>query len=202
MSEYNNLDALADQLYQEGLEKAKKESEKILKEAHNTVEDKLAQASQEAEEIIATAKKEAEKLKDAVESEIRQKSKQAVQDLKNNIAQLINVQLLNNPIKEILSEKEFVKQLIISTLDAWKDGSDLELSIPESLKEMESDLMAKVQKHLPGLKVIPNVHLDNGFTIENKEKGYVLSFTDADFRALYEPYLTEKVGHMLFSQKP
>jgi hypothetical protein len=40
--------------------------------------------------------------------------------------------------------------------------------------------------------------MDNGFKIEDNEKGYVLSFTDSDFKALFEPYLTDFVRDILF----
>ncbi|MEQ8471046.1 MAG: hypothetical protein RIC35_07670 [Marinoscillum sp.] len=200
MSEFNNLNALADQLYQDGLERAQKESERIISEAQDKAEKILAQATQQADEIISKTRKEAEKHRAVVQSEIQQKAKHAKQDLKTAIETLINARVLNHPLKEVLSDQDFVKNLITTSLDTWKDGKEVELLIPESLKVTESDLRAKVHKHLPGLKVNPSAHLENGFQIDNKEKGYILSFTDSDFKALFEPYLTDAVRNILFNE--
>ncbi|MEQ8239422.1 MAG: hypothetical protein RIA69_09435 [Cyclobacteriaceae bacterium] len=200
MSEFKNLNALADQLYRDGMEKAQKESDRMLSEARNKADERLAIAVKEADEIISKAKKDAEKHRNAVQSEILQKAKQAKQDLKIGIEKLINVQILSNPLKEVLSDQDFVKKLIISSMETWKDGKDVELSIPESLKDMESDLRAKVHKYLPDLIVSTNAHLKSGFQIENKEKGYILSFTESDFQALFEPYLTDSVRDIVFNQ--
>lgn len=200
MSEFKNLDALADQLYRDGMEKAQQESERIISEAESKAEERLARAVKEAEEIVSKAKKEAEKHRTAVQNEIGQKANQAKQDLKIEIEKLITGQVLSNPLKEVLSDQDFVKNLITFSMDTWKDGKEVELFIPESLQAMEADLRAKVHKHLPGMKVTINSRLDNGFQIENKEKGYVLSFTASDFKALFEPYLTDAVRKILFHQ--
>ena len=201
MSEFKNLDVLADQLYEEGMEKARKESEKLLSDAEKKAEERLHNANKEAEEIISKAKKEAEKYRSAVESEVNQKAKQATQDLKNQIEKLINAEILDNPTKKALSDMDFVKKLILSALETWKEGKELELSIPANLKEMEKDLKGKVHKLLPGLKITPSEHLENGFKIENQEKGYILSFEDSDFKTLFEPYLTKTVRDILFSSE-
>ncbi len=201
MSEFNNLDTLADQLYQDGLGKAQKESKRIINEAERKAKEQLAKAEKEAEEIISKAKKEAEKYRTAVQSQIEQKAKQTKQDLKIAIENLINARMLADPLQEVLSDQDFVKKLITSSLATWKDGEAVELVIPESFKNMESDLRAKVQRHLSGLIVTPNARLENGFQIENKERGYILSFTDSDFKELFEPYLTDAVRNILFDEK-
>ncbi len=200
MSEFNNLNALADQLYQDGLERAQKESDRIISEAQDEAERILAQATKEADDIISRTRKEAEKHRVAVQTEIQQKGKQAKQDLKTAIETLITARMLDAPLKDVLSDQEFVKNLIVSAMNAWKDGEEVELVIPQSLKEMEPALHTKVHKHLSDLQVTLNGRMTTGFQIENKEKGYILSFTDVDFKALFEPYLTDAVRITLFDE--
>ena len=199
MKDFKNLDQLADQLYQEGMGKAQKESEKVLEEARTKAEEKINEANKKAEDIVAKARKEAEKYRSSVESEVNQKANQAKQDLKNQIKGLINAELLSGPGKTILSDEDFVKTLILSALETWKDGKeDLELTIPAKLKGIESELRTKILQRLPGLTITISDHLDNGFKIEDNGKGYILSFTDSDFKALFEPYLTDFVRDILF----
>lgn len=198
MAELKNLDALADQLYQEGMGKAQKEAEKLLNETKKESEDLLRNAQKEANEIIAKAKKEAEKHRSVVENEIHQKAKVAKQDLKNQIEQLITAKILDSPSKDVLTEKEFVSELILSSMEKWKDGYDLNLSIPYKIKNLRADLETKIHAHLPDIKITANEHLDSGFKIVNKDQGYFISFTDEDFKALFQPYLSKAVSKLLF----
>ncbi len=200
MSEFKNLDTLADQLYQEGLKKAQRESEKIINEARKKAEEQLAEAAKEAAAITSQAKKDAKRHFTTVQSEIEQKAKQVKQDLKTEIQNLINARVLSHPLKEVLSDQDFVKELITSSLNSWNGGKEVELLISESFERVASDVQAKIQKHLSGLKVTLSPHLDTGFKIEDTEKGYILSFTDSDFKALFEPYLSDVVRKILFER--
>ncbi len=201
MAELQNLDALADQLYHEGVGKAEKEAKKLLEQANKKGEEILLDAQKEAKEIVTKAQKEAEKHRSAVESEIQQKAKQALQDLKTQIEHLITSKLLDDSSKQVLAETDFIKELILTAMENWTDGQDLELKIPEKVKQIRADLEKKIHNYLPELKISLNNHIDAGFIIENNGKGYILSFTSQDFKALFEPYLTDVVSKILFDSK-
>lgn len=201
MAELNNLDALAEQLFNEGMQKAQKESEKLLNETKQQAEERLAEAEKEANEIVAKAKKEAEKYRSSVETEIHQKAKQFKQDLIVEITNLITAEALINPTKELISDQGFVKELIISTLDNWKEGKDLELSVPAKIEEIKAALEKKTHSILPGLVITTNDQLNSGFKISNHKEGYELSFTESDFNMLFESYLTRAVRQILFEDK-
>ncbi|MCR9250028.1 MAG: hypothetical protein NXI20_06365 [bacterium] len=201
MAELNNLDALAEQLFNEGMDKAHKESEKLLNETKQQAEERLAEAEKEASEIVAKAKKEAEKYRSSVETEVYQKAKQFKQDLSIEITKMITAEALINPTNELMSDQEFVKELIISTLDNWKEGRDLQLSIPTKLEEMKATLEKKTHSILPELVITTNYQLDSGFKISNQKDGYELSFTEADFNMLFKSYLSKAVRKILFEDK-
>ena len=198
MAELKNLDALADQLYQDGMERAKNESERLLSQTGKRVEEMLANARKEAHEIISESKREAEKHRSAVESEIHQKSKQLKQDIKSQIENLITTGILSDSTKVLLSDKEFVGQLILSAMETWNDGDDVDLNIAEKLGGLKKDVEKKVHSALPDIRIKTDNDLDSGFKIENNSKGYILSFTDQDFRELFKPYLSDAVSNILF----
>jgi V/A-type H+-transporting ATPase subunit E len=198
MAEFKNLDALADQLYSEGMEKAQKESKKLLSDTEKQAEKLIADAKKQADEMLSQAKAEAEKHASAVESEIHQKARQAKQDLKVQIESLINAKILDSATNELLSDQEFVKQLILAVTEAWQGGEEVELTIPEKMSQLQNDLKAKVHHHLDGMEIHSDQQLKTGFKIESKDKGYMLSFTEADFKALFEPYLSKAVSAILF----
>ena len=163
MAELNNLDALAEQLFNEGMDKAHKEAEKLMNETKKQVEEKLSKADKEANEIVTKAKKEAENYRSSVETEIHQKAKQFKQDLIVEITNLITAEALINPTKELMSDMGFVKELIISTLDNWKEGKDLELAIPAKIEVIKAELEKKTHSILPGLVITTNDQLNSGF---------------------------------------
>ncbi len=201
MAELNNLDALAEQLFNEGMDKAHKEAEKLMNETKKQVEEKLSKADKEANEIVTKAKKEAENYRSSVETEIHQKAKQFKQDLIVEITNLITAEALINPTKELMSDMGFVKELIISTLDNWKEGKDLELAIPAKIEVIKAELEKKTHSILPGLVITTNDQLNSGFKISNQKEGYELSFTESDFNMLFESYLSKAVRKILFEDK-
>lgn len=198
MDELKNLDAIADQLYKEGMEKAQREAEKLLNETEKKKDEILRKAQEEAREILSKANKEAEKNRSKVEREIAQKAKQARQDIKSQLEHAITAKILNQPTRELLGDKEFVRDLILSAMEKWKDGDDLDLAIPQKIGEMKEDLEAKIHGFLPKVKIMSGELFDTGFKIEHKEKGYLLSFSEQDFKALFQPYLTKEVSRILF----
>ncbi|MEO9476739.1 MAG: hypothetical protein ABJG41_14450 [Cyclobacteriaceae bacterium] len=198
MAALNNLDALAEQLYLEGMAKSEQESEKLLSEARAKRENLLKEAQEEARSIISKAKKEAEKHRASVDSQIHQKAKQAIQDLKKQIEELINAKLLDTSLKSLLTDKAFVKELILATLTQWKEGKDLELVISEQLTTNHKDLEQSVHKLLPGLTIVPDQAMDSGFKIQDKDQGYILSFTDQDFKAFFKPYFSKAINKIVF----
>ncbi len=198
MPEFKNLDALANQLYHDGMQKAEIESEKILKDAQKRAEEILDNAQNEANELLSKTKKEAEKYRSSIENEVHQHAKQAIENLKHQIKALIVAQILDNSTKELLSDSDFTKELILTSMEGWKDGQDLDVTIPKKIEEMKTELEQRIHKHLPGLIVTSNEHIETGFKIEHKEKGYVLSFTDHDFKEFFQPYLSKRVSEILF----
>ncbi|WP_420318970.1 hypothetical protein [Ekhidna sp.] len=198
MAELNNLDALAEQLFKEGISKSEKEAKKLLSDARAKSEELIGQAQVEAKAIISRAKKEAEKYRAVVDSQIHQKARQVVQDLKQQIERLISAKLLDEPIQSSMTDQAFVRQLILSTLEQWKEGREVELVISEQLMKEKNDLEHRIHRMLPGLTISVNPQDKDGFIIQHKEKGYILSFTDQAFKALFEPHLSKSINTIIF----
>ena len=88
-SSISNLEKLTDQIYQEGIEKAKIQSAKMIEEAEAEKAMLLKNAKAKADSILEEAQREANRLYQSVESELQLKSKQFISDLKENIEGLL-----------------------------------------------------------------------------------------------------------------
>jgi V/A-type H+-transporting ATPase subunit E len=202
----NKLQELTEKLYSEGLSKGKKEAEDLIRRAKSEAEEIISKANEEAGIILAKAGKEAEDLKIKVINEIKLGAKQSVNALKTEIETLILSKTVGEPLKNSMSETEFIKKLLISAVSAFRpenaERNTLSVILPESLKkELDGFVESEIKKNLKAnITVTFDNKLVNGFRIGPKEDGYVISFTDADFRELFGEYLRPKTREILFSE--
>lgn len=200
----NKLQTLTDKLYQEGVNKGKEEGEKILQQAKEQADSLLQSAKAQAGEVLDKARKEAEELKNNSLTEIKITSRQMLSTLK----QEIETQLLNKTVSAgvalAMGDKEFIQSLILKAVESFKPeintGLRLELLLPESDRNR---LDTFISNHLAGcldkgMEVKFDSDLEGGFAIANRSEGYMLSFTDKDFMALFAQYARPKIKELLF----
>ena len=199
----SNLDKLTEKIYREGVEKADLEAEEIVKKAAQEKEKIIAEASSEAERIIASAKKTASLEARSAESEIKLKGKQLVSDLKGEINRLLTLQILDNNIRESFSDQKFLQSLILEIAGHWRSGEELELVLPEKLKEKVGKAFEKnISEHIDKLVITFNDRLTSGFRISRKADTYDITFSEEDFIELFSAYLKEKTSQYLFMEAP
>ena len=112
----NKLQELTDKLYNEGLSKGKQEAELLRANAKKEAEKIIADAKNEAANIIASAKKEAEQIKSRVENDLRMASNQTIAAVKQQVENLIISKALSNPVKASMTDAEFLKSVILTTI--------------------------------------------------------------------------------------
>lgn len=200
--EVSNLDKLTEKIYREGLEKADRKAEEIIREAEKEKETIIQEANAEAERIITSAKKEAALEMRSAESEVKLKGKQIVSDLKNEINRLLTSKVLDKNIQESFSDQKFLQSLILEIAGHWKSGDELELILPEKSKEKVGKAFEKnIHDHLSNLTITFNDRLTNGFRISKKSDTYEITFSEDDFVELFGAYLKEKTRAFLFATK-
>jgi len=199
MTEINNLDALAGQIYQEGVEKANKEAEEIKQRAEADAQHALDNANAEAEKIISNAKKETDKLRASVLNELEVKSKQALSDLKSTIESSVLNDTLVDPVKETFNSNQFIETLLITISKKWSKADEIEIELSKELNdEVSNHIKSDLKANLAKLKFKPVESMSAGFVVNVKDKGYFLSFTDEDFIEFLKPYYSSKVQEILF----
>jgi len=195
----NNLEKLTDQIYQEGIEKAEKQSKQMLQDAQDQKAMILKNAKAEAESIIEEAEREVKRLKLSTESELELKAKQFISDLKGKIQNLLSQKIIENKTKEALADVDFIKNSISEILKHWKNANDVELVLPQNLEDKFKGVFSKkIHEVAPNMVIKFDSNLNNGFRIARKDDNYQISFSDDDFIAIFKTYLSEQTHKILF----
>lgn len=203
----NKIQQLTEKLYNEGLAKGREESERLVREAAQEASRTVADARKQADDIVARAKAEAEEIRRNAASDMLMASRQALTDLKQRIENLVSARAVSAPVREAYDDKTFLRTLMVEVVKGWKAGGDaapdLNVLVPaDQLEELKQYLDVQTDKALSaGVDLVGDNGLKNGFRIQPKDGGYYISFTEADFDALFREYLRPRLAERLFGGK-
>ena len=141
----NKLDVLTKKLYEEGVDKANQEAEKIIAQAKEKAAKLIAEAEEQAKGIKAGAATEVENMKKKAESEMTLSARQAITALKQSITSLISGEVAGNIAKAGFKDEAFVQEMIVAILKKWDVASgnlNLELILSEEEKEKFQQFVA------------------------------------------------------------
>lgn len=189
------LQELTNKIYQEGLEKGKKEAEEIVENAKSEAREILESAKKEAEEITEKAKKEASELKKNTESELSLSTKQAITAIRQRISDIMVDKAVNEAVSGAFKDQDFVKSLMLKMAENWdkieKEGRDVMFFLSEEEhQKLEGFLKKKVAEKIKGgLDIDFEEGIKSGFKLGPKDGSYKLSFTNEDFNRFFRQYL-------------
>lgn len=198
----NKLDVLTKKLYEEGVDKANQESEKIIAQAKEQAAQLIADAEARAQQIKANAETEAENLKKKAESEMALSARQAITALKQAVTNLISGEVAGEMAKDGFKDTAYVQELLIEVVKKWDVTSgnlNLELILSEEEKEKFQKFVAVKYKELldKGLEV--RVGNTNGaFVIQPKDGSYQVAFSEELFEAFFNQYMRSFTKSLLY----
>ena len=198
----DKLQELTQKLYNQGLSKGKEEGEAILAQAKAQAEEIVKKAQEEAAAIIEKAQKEAADFKVKTEGDVKMAASQALQATRANIEQIIVAKAVDAPVKEALSQADFLKDIITAVAQRFstQESTDLALVLPEQLqKELEPFVKGALTQTLgKGVEASFSKKLNGGFKIGPKDGSYFISFSDEAFQDLIGDYLRPSTKKILF----
>ncbi len=203
----SKLQELTSRIYSEGIEKANKEAAIILENAQLEAANLVAKAKKEAQQILDLARNEADDLRKNVNNEVQMSSRQAISALRQKITNLVTLQLVANPVKEVMSDKEFLSRIIETIIKNWSplssQGLDLTLVLPQAEEQhLGRFFAAKSQELLKGgLHIKFDERMQRGFKIGPSDKSFILSYTEEDFENFFREYLRPRTTQLLFGGK-
>ncbi len=199
----NKLQELTEHLYAEGLAKGRQEGERILAEAQARAGEIIAQAKAEAEKITAQAVAKAEDLAAKAQSDVKMASSQALDATKTAIQNAVLAQSVDSTVSKVLSDEDFVKEVIMAVAKAFslQNASDLSAVLPENLKDVTDYVRTEVARTIgKGIDVTVSKNIKGGLNIGPKDGGYYVSLSDETFSSLIREYLRPATRKVLFGE--
>ena len=196
---------LTEKIYNEGVEKAKKEAELILSNAKKEANNIIDEAISKEKDIAEQAQKQAEELKKNTVSEIRLAARQFISNLKQQISKLITTAQVESPVREAFNDTKFVESIILTIIKNWNPQNPEDLNISLLLPQKEEKQLADFFNNKAydlldsGLEINFDPTIKSGFKIGPKDSSYYISFTDKDFENYFKNYLKDRTRKMLFS---
>lgn len=198
----NKLDVLTKKLYEEGVDKANQEAEKIIANAKESAAKLVAEAEAKARDIMAAAESESESLKKKSESEMALSVRQAITALKQAVTDLISGAVSGEIAKTGFEDKAFVQELLIEIVKKWDISSgnlDLALILSDEEKAKFQQFVAAKYKDLldKGLEVRAG-NVKEAFVIQPKNGGYQITFSEELFDTFLNQYMRSFTKALLY----
>lgn len=204
MAEEKKLDILLERIYQDGMEKSKKESEEIIRQANDQAKNIVDEANRKAKLIIEEANKKSEETSKNTMTDIKMSGEQAVSALKQKIKNMVADNVLSDPMKNTFVDEAFLKTLILEVVSKWDAdalNADVSLYFSASMKDKINDtFMASIKATISKLNVNFDNKMTNGFKITSDASGYKMSFTDEDFVGFFSDFVRQKTEEILFKK--
>ncbi len=198
------INELTEKIYNEGIEKANAEAKQIIENAEKKAQEIIQNAEKSEQEIIKRADKYSKDAKNNLDTELKLAARQFISNLKQQVAQLITLKQIQNPVKEALNDKELVKAIINDLISKWNPQNPEQLNLSISLadnlkKQLDEYVQSKTQEFLNNsLDIVFDDKIKTGLKIEPKDGSFIISFTDEDFSNLFQNYLKDKNKNLIF----
>lgn len=178
------LKALTDKIYQEGIEKAKSDSDRIVAEAKTEAKKIVEEAEKERQKMIRSTEEEMASYRKKVEAEIKLAAQKSANKIKQSLRQLITEKVIQKPIENSLSDSETTLKILSACVTSLsKDEGSWIITLSEKDEKFVKEAIAagKVNTLASGVTVKPDPSLKNGFEIKPEEANYSLYFNDETF---------------------
>ncbi len=197
----NKIQQLTEKLYNEGLQKGKDESQKIISEAQSEAAKIIAEAKKEAEKILSDANIRETELATNTRKELALAANQMIGDVKQSVREETLRSTLNSELQTAFSNPTFIASLIEQLVNGWGKSGDVE--VPAAMEtEVTEYLKAKLTENLSnGLIIRPSSALKEGFRVELGGGRYFINFGKEEFHLFLSDYLRPKVAKIIFEEE-
>ena len=197
-----SVQTIIDQVFREGVEKSKLESDVILKKAQEQADAIIRHAEEKKDRIISDAKREAESIKQNTVAEIQLAKSEALSNFRQQITNELISYCSSQAIKNSFNDVSFIQELIKLAMQKWDnqlEATSLTLLIPEKEQDQLKGMLLSKSKEIleDGIEIKMNEHSSKGFRLESRKNGYFLSFTNEDFEAFFHEHLRKQTLELL-----
>jgi V/A-type H+-transporting ATPase subunit E len=195
------LENLTRKIYDEGVERAKKDAEEIIQKARQDAEKIIHDAREEAAKIHKQAESESAEIERNTRADLHLAANQAVSALKQQIKELLASHILKEQTSELFADPAFLKEMILAITKKWDPSEAIEIQLDASLEDrIDEAFENSIRKEVKNVTIDFNKRLSRGFRISPEGDSFQITFTDADFNEFFRPYINQKTEKILFSK--
>ncbi len=200
----DKIQEITEKIYNDGVIKAKNDSEQIIADAKAQVNEILNSAKKAQRELLIKAQNQANEIKQKTNTELQLAGRQFISKLKQQITQIISTSQVKGQFKNALSDNDFIKEILLHIVKNWNPQKSEDINLKVLLSEQkEKELMvffeSKAQDTLDkGVEIKFDSNINSGFKIGPKDGSYFLSFSDKDFENYFKSYIKDSTKKLLF----
>ncbi len=196
----DKIQALAEKIYKDGVEKATSEAESIISSAQAEKKEIIAEAQDKAKEIIAQAKAEAEKVKAQAEGEIRMSVSSAREALETELTDLLANQAVTDGVNEAFSSAEAFYDIVLRMSEQMIEQNSNGLTISTSDAQQLTAYFQSKASHLleKGINIKEVQGCPTEFEIAPKSGNYKISISKEAFLSYFREFLRPSLRKLLF----
>lgn len=195
------LEALTRKLYDEGVQKAEAEAQRIIAGAQKEAEEIRIKAERQSVDILSRAQDDALALQRRTRSELQMMATQAKERVRQELEQLLAGTIIDTPVGEAMRDQQLIQHLIREMVSRMQLGAHdaLQISLPEeAAREWGALLRQQLHDTLQrDTTVIPVAGMKAGFQIGRAGQHYKLSFSEEDFRAYLRQFLSREYQDLI-----
>lgn len=195
----NTLERMVERIYQEGIGRAEDRAASIVADAEKQAAEIIARAQSEATQIVQNAQLEAAGIKRSTQAELSGLAQHALAQLKHDIRALLVARTVTEPLRQALSDVQFVKELFLKLASAASPQAFV-VTVPEAMRaELAAQLSAALSAKLPGLEIRGGGR-KSGFVVAAKDAGYEIEFSEASLSEFLSPYMKKATAELFAAQ--
>lgn len=196
----DKIQALAEKIYKDGVEKATGEADRIIASAEAKKEEILSEARSEADAILKKANDSAQKTKERTDGEIQMSLNSAREALETEITDILTSQAVTKGVDEALATPDKLYNIIVKMSEEMirQNGNGIKISTADSeeltayFKEKAADLLEK------GVEITHVQGTPATFQIAPKTGDYKLSISKEAFVNYFKEFLRPNLRALLF----
>lgn len=192
------IQELTDKIRREGVEKGQAEAAQIIEQAKAEAAKIVEQAKAQAEAITNQAKKAAAELDQNTKSELKLYMGQAINALKSEIATLVTDRVVDQSVKKLTDEKDFLSKFTVALATEWAKNEDIVISTKDA--ESLKTYFAREAKALldKGVKIEKVNGQQTLFTVQPADGSYRVDFGKEELENYFKAFLRPQLIEMLF----
>ncbi len=188
------LKLLTDKIYEEGIFKAREESERLLKKASEEAARIREQAQRERDALLKEAEEQAAAQRRKTEAELRLAARKASTKLSEDLQRLVTEKVIEQPVQEALSSPEVIAQLLVACMQGLEQTGagnwQVRLSAGQEKQVREALEKGKHSALAQGLRIANHNGVGSGFELAPEGSGYTIRFDKNFFVKFLSGFLT------------